>query len=228
MKYRLYVVAIFCLITVSSGESNDSRNWGGNFGGAFWQPGWTADHNEFDSSSTGLFGPSLFFHYNNAGIGIQYFSGDFNLNFTDSTQPITAARTDMDIFFSYRLGNFLQLSAIYKNIKYDWDQKFSVKSHITGFGLGAGFNHILPERFLLYGYGFYLPELDYSQEISWGNDLEGSARGYWLEAGVGYLPTSFPIIIRAGYRHQHLSIDVTHRSWIEKTSGLRFDISYYF
>jgi hypothetical protein len=229
MKHRLFFSSItILLLIIPSAECTDTVSWGGHLGGAYWHPDWSANHNEFDSASSGLWGPSLFLYYKNFGAGFQYYSGNFKLTFPEMDESIKAGRTDMDIILSYRVSHYLQLSALYKNVSYDWDQTFSVKSRMSGFGFGAGMNHILPRRILLYGYGFYLPGLDYSQEISWGSDLDGTASGYWLEAGFGYVASTPRIIFKVGYRHQRLSIDVSSRDWTETTSGLRADISYYF
>ena len=216
---------LFSLLTLSSLASDQ---WGGNLGFSYWHPDWTSEQTDFCSSTDGLYGPALFFHVKNWGLGIQYFTGSFDLDFQQSSQTLAANRTDMDIILSYRLAKYFQLSALYKNIEFDWKQTYKVKSTLSGFGFGGGFNNVFSKNFLCYGFGFAMPKLDYSQTIFSGSNLSGNADGCWVEGGLGYILSDLRLIVKLGYRYQRLSFEADTHDWIEKTEGLRVDLSYYF
>lgn len=227
-KKLITICFLFLLLTLSTIECTADEQWGGNLGLSYWHPDWTNEQNDFCSSTPGLFGPTLFVHVKNLGLSFQYFTGGFDLDFQNSSQTLSANRTDMDIILSYRLAKYFQLSSLYKNIQFDWKQTYKVESKLSGFGFGGGFNSVFSEKYLCYGFGFVMPKLDYSQTIFLGHDLSGDADGYWLEGGLGYILSDWRLIMKLGYRYQYLSIEADSRDWTEKTEGLRVDISYYF
>jgi hypothetical protein len=227
-KKTICICFYFILIAIRSGDCIDREQWGGNLGFSYWYPEWSNGLSNFDSSTAGLYGPAFFIHVKNWGIGLQYFTGEFDLIFPGSSQAISADRTDMDIMLSCRIAKYFQLSALYKNIEFDWKQTYKVRSHLSGFGFGGGVNHVFPQKILCYGFGFYMPTLDYRQAISGGDDVSGNADGYWLEGGIGYIITHPGLILRLGYRYQRLSIEADILDWIEDTDGVRADITYYF
>ncbi len=229
MRYSLIVWLIAAIIFVSTGVCEETNpDWGGSIGLSSWFPEWSNEQSDFESSTSGLFGPALFLHYRNLGVGFQYFDGTFNLQFPGSSNEITADRTDFDIMLSYRFARIFQLSALYKSIDYDWKQTFGVESTITGFGFGGGINHVFPNRLLLFGFGFYLPDLEYEQSISHGSEITGDADGFWLESGIGYAIPLPRLLAKISYRYQVININSSSMDWKEQTDGIRADISYYF
>jgi len=202
--------------------------WGGSLGFAYWYPDWTSELSDFDSTTSGLYGPALFLYYKKAGIGFQFFTGEFDLDFPGNQRSISANRTDMDIIISYRIAKIFQVSGLYKNIHYDWNQTYSVDSKLTGFGFGGGINHIFTSNYIVFGFGFYMPSLDYDQTISQGSNYSGKATGYWLEGGIGYLVPHPRILAKLGYRYQTINIESNSIDWLERTNGIRADVSYYF
>ncbi|MBN1879294.1 hypothetical protein JW823_04210 [bacterium] len=220
-------IMIFSLTAPGKAISNEF-NWGGSLGLSTWFPDWSNEDTNFESSSSGLYGPSLFIHYRNFGLGLQYFTGQFDLLFPGTSDEITADRSDFDVILSYRIARLFQASVLYKSIQYDWQQTFDVESTLNGFGFGGGINHVFPVGILLYGYGFYMPGLDYEQRITHGARYSGDASGYWFEAGSGHVFSNPGILFKLGYRYQIIDIESQSSSWQETTKGFRFDVSYCF
>jgi len=229
VSFRVSVsVLCLCILSVTTGGAADPSPWGGSLGIAYWYPEWSNDSVNFDSSTSGLYGPSAFIHYGRIGLGLQYFTGEFDLEFPGGDSDVSADRTDLDLILSYRVSRMVQLSVLYKSIGYEWSQTYSVDSEITGFGFGGGFNHVFPSGILLYGYGFYMPGLDFEEDIGDWNSYSGDADGYWIEAGLGYIIRELNLVAKASYRTQRIDIDIESTDWTEETKGFRVDISYLF
>ncbi|MBN1295962.1 hypothetical protein JXA80_04220 [bacterium] len=221
------LVSIAWLVSVPAlGQEPDI--WGGSLGVTYWYPDWSNDQADFDSSTSGLYGPSAFLHYGDFGIGIQYFTGSFDLSFPGASSDISADRTDFDLMLSYRIARHFHLSVLYKSIAFDWDQTYHVESEITGFGFGGGINTMVSTHVLLYAYGFYMPSLDYEEDIEQSGSYSGDADGFWLEAGLGYVVSDLPLLVKAGYRFQTIDVTSGSAEWSEETDGARIDISYIF
>ncbi|MCD4653379.1 hypothetical protein K8T06_05540 [bacterium] len=228
-KIGSFFTIIFCILLLTqTAAADDSPSFGGSLGVTYWYPNWSNEQSDFDSSTSGLYGPVVFLYYGNIGVGIQYYTGEFDLDFPGTSSSISADRTDLDFMISYRIADIFQLSVLYKQIQFEWSQTYHVESDISGFGFGGGFNKVFPSKFLIYGFGFYMPGLDYEQDIAQSTTYNGDADGYWFEGGVGYLISDLHLLAKLGYRYQTIDIDAGSSSWKEKTDGVRVDISYYF
>ncbi len=227
MRRRTLSIAMFLLLTISPCLAED-WHWGGSIGATYWVPDWEHDRYGFTSDTNGLLGPVAFLHYGNIGIGLQYYSGKFDLTFPDSSEDLNADRTDMDLMVSYRVAKILQISLLYKEITFDWNQLYRVETSVKGLGIGAGLNQIFPNRFMIYGFGFYMPDLDHTQSIAQGPDYEYDSNGYWMEAGLGYMIPEAHLLIKAGYRYQRIAIQVEELDYTELSRGTRAEISYFF
>lgn len=228
---RRFLISIcICSLVIFSGvmSAQERSQWGGNIGITYWYPDWSNEQSDFDSETSGVYGPVGFIHYGNFGLGLQYYSGEFDLDFPGAASKISADRSDLDLTLSYRIADIFQLSVLYKQIEFDWEQTFEVKSEITGFGVGGGFNKVFPNRLLMYGFGYYLPELDYEQTIAEAKDHSGDANGFWVEAGIGYVIPDVHLLAKIGYRFQSIDVETTVSDWTEETDGFRIDICYYF
>lgn len=229
MKKLIWIMPLLLVLPAPAVHGDEAGSgWGGSLGVTSWFPDWSSGQSHFNADSTGLFGPLLFLHYRNAGIGFQYFTGDFDLLFPGSISEITADRTDFDVMLSYRIARIFQVSALYKSIRYDWHQTFDVESTITGFGVGGGINKVFPNRILAYGFGFLMPSLDYHQNVTHGATYNGDADGFWIEGGIGYIVPYPQLMAKIGYRYQRIDIESGSSDWDETTDGFRFDVSYYF
>jgi len=224
----LFLVFTCGFVLISSTLAADSDSWGGSIGATYWKPDWTNEKSDLKSDTNGLFGPVAFLHYGKIGFGIQYFSGKFDLEFPGVTNDISADRTDLDLTISYRIADIFQLSLLYKKIDFDWSQTYKVNSTISGFGIGAGVNKVFPNNFLVYCFGYYMPGMNFDQDIELSSSYTGDADGYWLEGGVGYLIPAAHLLTKIAYRFQTIDIESNSQSWTEETDGIRVDLSYYF
>ena len=227
LKSTIVVNLLFVL------TSNIYAEWdiGGSVGATYWLPKWEHEIVNFDSDTSGIYGPVAFLHYGPVGLGIQYYTGEYDVSFHDTTDEINADRTDLDIIISYRIAKIFQVAVLYKQIDLEWIDVLTIKTDINGFGLGGGFSKIYQANgFMLYGFGFYLPDLDNERTTSGIDEsIQFDSDGYWLEAGIGYLIPTSHLLLKAGYRYQ--KIDATSNgkdNWGEENKGLRAEISYYF
>lgn len=228
MRYLLIALCLG-LILCATVQADATWQWGGMAGLSCWLPAWDHDLPGFDSSSSGMYGPTAFVHYGPVGFGAQYYRGTFDITFDGLDTNIEADRTDLDLILSYRFARYFQASLLYKQIEFDWTQQFRVDTSVDGFGVGGGFTRIFrPLNILLYGYGFYLPDMDHSQSLETGETVSYDSKGYWMEAGTGYLIAPAHLIIKAGYRFQKIDACSGSRDWSEETSGFRIDLNYYF
>lgn len=227
-RLLLWIVCLGCLSLAAVSAGDASSPWGGSIGVAYWYPDWSNDSIHFDSKTSGLFGPAGFIHYGRLGLGVQYFTGDFDLDFPGAENTVTADRTDLDLMLSYRITRIFQFSVLYKSIEYDWTQTYSVDSKLSGFGFGGGFNNIFSNNILLYGYGFYMPDLDFEEDIGDFSSYSGDADGYWIEAGIGYLIRDLNLVAKISYRLQSIDVDIESTDWTEETDGIKVDVSYLF
>lgn len=223
---------LFCLVfTALTSITVSAADWrfGGNIGAAWWHPEWEHDLTGFDSETLGIYGPSLFLRTGPIGLGVQYYTGSFDIKFHNDTHEYRTDRTDLDLMLSYRFLSFFHVSALYKKIEFDWHQTFHVETSIDGFGLGAGASRMLfQDQLLLYGYGFYMPKLDYSQRIASSGSVASDADGYWIEAGAGWYLRVIHTMIKAGFRRQVISVEGSSMDWNETTQGPRVELSYVF
>jgi hypothetical protein len=202
--------------------------WGGTIGGTYWMPEWDHELQGFDAETSGLFGPVAFIHYGRIGFGIQYYTGSFDVKFGGSEETFDANRNDLDLMLSYRIGSIFQLSLLYKEIQFDWKQIVKVENKIKGLGLGAGATKVFQSGILLYGFGFYMPDLDYSQTISHSGSIDFDSDGLWIEGGGGYRLAQAHLLFKLGYRYQKISAEGRTTDWSETTRGPRAELSYYF
>ncbi len=232
MRVRLLVcmllVAVICGIRVPGAVSAE-WGFGGNVGLAGWFAQWDHELTDFDATSAGLYGPSLFIRTGPIGLGLQYYTGSFDVRFASDDREYRTDRTDIDVILSWRFLSMFHVSGLYKRIDFDWHQVFHVETSIEGFGLGGGVSRmVLDDRLLLYGYAFYMPVLDYNQSISSSGSVSSDAHGYWVEGGAGWYFPAVHLILKGGYRIQRITVDGSANDWAETTQGPRIECSYLF
>jgi hypothetical protein len=228
MKRKMLILgALFLSISTAQAMARE-WTWGGSIGATYWIPEWDHELQGFDAKTSGLYGPVAFLHYGGIGLGIQYYTGKFDVTFGGMTDKLKTDRTDLDLMLSYRLGQIFQVSLLYKQIQFDWNQMLEVKTTIKGLGIGGGATKMFQNGMMLYGFGFYMPDLDYTQTVESAGDFDFDSHGLWVEGGVGYLLAPVHLLAKLGYRYQDITASSDDDDWSEKTRGPRLEVSYYF
>jgi hypothetical protein len=219
------IIAVF-MAMVCMVDPIEAQDFGGSFGVAYWKPDW--DLSQAEGTTNGIWGPTAMLRYKDISFSIQYFTGEYDINFESLPDTYAADRTDLDLGVSFRFLKYFNATAGYKMIKFDWNTTYRLDATIQGFALGIGAAYTFPSNMLIYGSGSYLPALEY--EWDFGGVTESyDGTGMTLDGGFGYVFQPINFVLKAGYRYQKFDADDAQAEGVEETNkGFRAELSYLF
>jgi len=247
MKKWIFLSVFFGILV--SPKIMAGEDWGASLGAAFWDASY-----DKKGDPENIWGPTVSLRYKNVTFVGQYFGGSFdNLEEDDTSRTQTSKdREDIDLVVSYRFLDYYYVATGYKMIGWEDRTKISllgIKQDINvdydyeGFVLGLGASYSFLNGFLVYGSGWYMPQMDvdfHQEEITYDDpdtsedegfvvvsDGTDDGDGLTFEAGIGYSYTPAYLTLLLGYRYQDFTFDKT-KDVEGSLKGLRAQISFNF
>jgi len=239
MRYKRTIVVGIITLLAALGTTASAENWSFRAGLQYWMPDWKYDKSvyDYDGDTDGVYGPVLFVGYKNFGLGINYYTGTFDVKVEGETQE--KDRTDYDIYMTYRFLKYFNAILGYKVLDFEKGEsiEYNLETKVDGFALGIAAGYpIGTTNIFVYGNGFYLPALTGDEE--WVPQFQGGehikydvdADGFNIEAGAGYLfnfSETVSLSVKAGYRVQRFDYEFDNEFVLpadEAYDGFRIEI----
>ncbi|MBN1552996.1 hypothetical protein JW979_16090 [bacterium] len=238
-SFFIYLFMVITTVIVFTSISN-AKDWDFRFGLQYWRPDWSYEKDiyEYQADTSNVYGPAGYIGYKNWGFGVNYFTGNFDVDVDFDVS--SKKREDLDIYVTYRFLSYFNAILGYKLLDFEKVESFDydLTTSVDGIAIGIAMGYPLAKtRAFVYGNAFFMPSL--SGEESWKPAYSGlpsltydvDAKGYNAELGLGYLwamMEDFSLSFKGGYRLQRFKYEYGSDFVLdadEKYDGLKFEVS---